>query len=186
MSEEKKTNCEGEVVETKKEKKSWFNRIWSAVTGLIVGVAAMFGINAGQVQDLKNDIDTLKAKTENVQNAYKSGDIKGVLDAAKELVEAGKEVVDSGKDIVDTGKTAFNEYKASADEIKSAIDAKDYKTAHDKAIDLSNVLINKFPGDTLAGVPKTVYDLLQEFIKAIDEGKYDVAVEFVEKVIKSF
>lgn len=180
------TNCNGEVVETKKEKKSWFNRVWSAVTGLIVGVAAMFGINAGQVQDLKNDLADVKAKTENVQTAYKNGDIKGVLDAAKELVESGKEAVDSAKDIVDTGKVAYTEYKNKAEEIKTAIEAKDYTTAHAKAVDLSALLLENFPVTPLTGVQKTVYDLLQEFITAVDEGKYDTAVAFLDKIIHTF
>ena len=43
MSEENVTEAEVKAEAEKKpaKKKSWFNRVWSAVTGLLVGVAGM-------------------------------------------------------------------------------------------------------------------------------------------------
>lgn len=168
------------------EKKSWFNRIWSAMTGLIVGVAAMFGVNHQQVTGIKNDVKGAYDKVQEVQVAIENKDLVGAITAVTDAANALKEIVGEVNDTKETVVESFESYKAQVAEIKAAIDAKDWKASHDKAVDFAAALTAKVPADQLTGSAKTAYDLTSKFITDVDEGKYDGAIAFAEKIMALF
>lgn len=168
MSEEIKTN-----------KKPWFNRIWSAVTGLVIGIAAMFGISTSQISDIKNDAKEAYAKIQEIQACIEEKDYVSVIKAANDAAKSIKQIIGEVKETTDEAKESYNFYKNSIEEIKTAMNAKDYKKASDNATKLLAKLVEKVPADQLTGVEEKIYKILEGFVKSINEGKYDDANELL-------
>lgn len=187
MSEEiKVTETKTEETAVKTTKKSWFNRIWSAFTGLIVGVAAMFGVDQARITDIKEDVEEIGTKAEAVQVALQEKKYDEAIAGIKDVVTSAKEVASSVKEVKDEVQLKFNEYKSEYMKIKTAVESKNYTEAHNLAVSLAAKLTTEFPGDKLTGVPKAAYDLLNTFMKDLDEKKYDNLVELVTKIGKLF
>jgi len=179
MSEE---NNEG----TKPVKKSWFNRIWAAVTGIVIGVAGMFGINQSKVAEIKNEaskaIEEVKATVDAIQNknyieAIESG--KNAISTLQTITGEVKEVADAAKDTVEY-------YKTTVLELKSAVDAKDWTKAVEIANGLTAKILEAVPEDKLEGPLKSVYDFAKKIVAEINDKKYDPAIELVGKMVVLF
>ena len=187
MSEEiKVTEIKTEETAVKTTKKSWFNRIWSAFTGLIVGVAAMFGVDQTRITDIKEDVKEISTKAEAVQVALQEKKYDEAIAGIKDVVTSAKEIASSVKEIKDEVQLKFNEYKSEYMKIKAAVESKNYTEAHTLAVSFAAKLTTDFPDDKLTGVPKTAYVLLNTFMKDLDEKKYDNLVELVTKIGKLF
>lgn len=171
----------------KKQHCKWFNRIWACVSGIVIGIAAMFGIDKAKVEDtVKATGETLEAAAETIE-AAKDKDWEAVKENAAATVEAGKAAAEKGKEVYEIGKNTFDYYQAQVDEIQKLCDAGDWKAAHDKAVYLADLLVKAFPEEVLnPGPAKAAYGLLKDFITDLDAGKYDQAVLFAKKVKDTF
>ena len=163
-------------------KKSWFNRVWSAVTGLIVGVAAMFGVNKAQVAEIKNEVQNAYDKVKEVQTAVEEKDWGTAIGATAEAIEALKEVVGDAKDAADTVKENLEAYVDEFEALKGAIEAKDWEAAKAAAQVLLDDITSKIPADQLTGKTKDIYEKIVEVLGNINDGKYDAAINTVQKV----
>ena len=179
MSEE---NTNTEVKEEKKVKKSWFNRVWSAVTGLIVGVAAMFGVNKAQVAEIKSEVQTAYDKVKEVQTAVENKDWGAAIGAVTDAAAALKEVVGDVKEAAETAKDAFEGYVADINTLKEAVDAKDWVAAKDAAVALIKKITDNIPVEQLEGKTKDLYESVNSVVTSLDEGKYDNVITTVQKV----
>lgn len=93
------------VIETTKAK-SWWNRIWSAIVGAVLAVAAMFGITTDKVAHEKALVTQVKQYAEDALADIKNGNL---TEAAKKLEQAnaiGKNVVEDVKDTAEKIKDA--------------------------------------------------------------------------------
>ena len=172
MSEEIKVETE-----TKPVKKSWFNRVWAAVAGLVIGVAGMFGINQAQVAEIKNDATKAIQEVKATVDAIESG---------KNAISTLQTITGEVKDAAEIAKDSVEQYKATVVELKAAVDAKDWKKAVEIANGLTKKIIEAIPEDKLEGTTKKVYDLAKEISVGIDEKKYDPVIELVGKLIALF
>lgn len=181
MSEEVKVETE-----TKPVKKSWFNRVWAAVAGLVIGVAGMFGINQAQVAEIKNDatkaIQEVKATVDAIQNKK----YIDAIESGKNAISTLQTITGEVKDAAEIAKDSVEQYKATVVELKAAVDAKDWKKAVEIANGLTKKIIEAIPEDKLEGTTKKVYDLTKEISVGIDEKKYDPVIELVGKLIALF
>lgn len=183
MSEEN-TNANAAVnaAEEKPAKKSWFNRVWSAFTGLVVGVAAMFGINRAQVNEIRAEVQTAYDKVKEVQVAVENKDWGTAISAATDAAAALKEAVGDVKDAADTAKDTFEGYVADFETLKATVEAKDWVAAKNAAVELVKKITANIPVEQLEGKTKDLYEALNSFIQSLDEGKYDNAINTVQKV----
>lgn len=188
MSNEKENEvcatCTDETTKpaTKPAKKSWFNRVWSAVTGLIVGVAAMFGVNKAQVAEIKSEVQTAYEKVQNVQTAIENKDFAGAIGAVTDAAAALKEVIGDVKDTANTVKENLEAYVDEFETLNNALKAKDWEAAKAAAQVLLDDITSKMPVDQMSGKTKDVYDKVVEVLANINAGKYDDAVETAQKV----
>lgn len=93
------------VIETTKAK-SWWNRIWSAIVGAVLAVAAMFGITTDKVAQEKALMIQVKQYTEDALVDIKSGNLKGAAEKLKQANAIGKTVVEDVKDTAEKIKDA--------------------------------------------------------------------------------
>lgn len=181
MSEEIKVETE-----TTPAKKSWFNRVWAAVVGLIVGIAGMLGINQAQVAEIKNEttkaIQEVKATVDAIQNKK----YIDAIESGKNALSALQTITGEVKDAAEIAKDSIEQYKATVVELKAAVDAKDWAKAVEIANGLTKKIIEAVPEDKLQGTTKKVYDLAKEISVGIDEKKYDPVIELVGKLIALF
>lgn len=110
MANEVKEKVE-EVVETVKEevtskKKTWVNRIWSAVVGAVVAVGAMFGVTQPQIEAQKAKVTELKTYAIEALDAIKSGDVTTATEKLKQATATTKEVAEQIKKDVEKVKNA--------------------------------------------------------------------------------
>ena len=94
MSEEKKEI----TVDTKK---TWLNRIASAVVGALIAVGSMLGITTAQVTEQKTKVVNVQKLASEALDAIKTGDVTVATAKLQEAVSTGKEVVVSAKEIAD-------------------------------------------------------------------------------------
>ena len=96
------------VIETTKAK-SWWNRIWSAIVGAVLAVAAMFGITNDKVAQEKALMTQVKQYTEDALVDIKAGNIKAAAEKLEQAKSIGKTVVDDVKETVENVKNADKE-----------------------------------------------------------------------------
>lgn len=100
------------VIETTKAK-SWWNRIWSAIVGAILAVAAMFGITNDKVAQEKALMTQVKQYTEDALVDIKAGNIKAAAEKLEQAKSIGKTVVNDVKETVENVKNT------NKDEVKN-------------------------------------------------------------------
>jgi hypothetical protein len=117
-----------ETVETVKEaiqtpavtkKATWWNRIWSAILGAVLAVAAMFGVNTEQIKEQKAKTEEVKTLAGEALAAFKAGDTKTGMEKLNAVQTVGKEVVKNTKEMVETVKNA--DKKTVVENIKTAL-----------------------------------------------------------------
>ena len=167
-------------------KKSWFNRVWSAMTGLIVGIAAMFGIKEVQINEIKENVKTAYDQVQNVKNALENKDFAGATDAIGKAGNAITNVIGDVKETIDVAKETWEVYKVSFNEIKVAMDANNHAEAHTKAVALADKILNDIPEDQMTGKTKEIYNLICGFIDDVKNGKYDAAIETINSITALF
>jgi gas vesicle protein len=96
------------VIETTKAK-SWWNRIWSAIVGAVLAVAAMFGITNDKVAQEKALMTQVKQYTEDALVDIKAGNIKAAAEKLEQAKSIGKTVVTDVKETVENVKNANKE-----------------------------------------------------------------------------
>ena len=106
------------------KKATWWNRIWSAIVGAVMAVAAMFGITTDQVAEQKAKVTEMKAvATEALQN-IKDGKIQDGIAGLQLIVEEGKTMGEQVKKTVETVKEKVKETPAeniAAEAVKGAV-----------------------------------------------------------------
>ncbi len=182
MSEENQvTTTENTTV-----KKSWFNRAWSAVAGLIVGIAAMFGVNQAQLSTVKADATKAYADVQAVIAAIQDKKYLEAIEAGKNAMESLKTITGEVKEITEVVKDSAEEYKGAVLEIKAAADAKDYKKVLELSTALAAKITEKVPADQLTGTTKKVYDIVAQIINDSKDGKYEPVINLVGKLVDLF
>lgn len=96
------------VVETTKAK-SWWNRIWSAIVGAVLAVAAMFGITGDKVAQEKALMIQVKQYTEDALIDIKAGNFKAATEKLEQAKSIGKTIVNDVKETVEDVKNADKE-----------------------------------------------------------------------------
>jgi hypothetical protein len=96
------------VIETTKAK-SWWNRIWSAIVGAVLAVAAMFGITNDKVAQEKALMTQVKQYTEDALVDIKAGNIKAAAEKLEQAKSIGKTVVTDVKETVENVKNVDKE-----------------------------------------------------------------------------
>ena len=86
------------------KKSTWWNRIWSAIVGAVLAVAAMFGITTDQVAEQKAKTEEVKKLASEALELAKAGKIEDAKAALELAVETGKEVVTEAKKVVEKAK----------------------------------------------------------------------------------
>lgn len=172
--------------ETKEVKKSWFNRAWSAVFGVIVGIAAMFGVSQYQMNEVKTNAEKAYIEIRATIEAIQEKKYFEAIEAGKNAISTIQTITGDVKEIIDTGKDGIDEFKGTIDSLKAAIDAKDYKTALTIVNDLVAKIKAAIPEDKLSPKAKQVIDLLNQISTDLNEGKYDPVVNVVEKLVALF
>ena len=181
MSEEVKVTEDKPVV-----KKGWFNRAWSAVAGLIVGIAAMFGVNQAQLSTVKADATKAYADVQAVIAAIQEKKYIEAIEAGKNAMESLKTITGEVKEITEVVKDSAEEYKGAVLEIKTAADAKDYKKVLELSTALAAKITEKVPADQLTGTTKKVYDIVAQVINDSKDGKYEPVIDLVNKLVDLF
>lgn len=128
VSKETTTSVESK---TTGKKQTWWNRFWSALTGAILAVAAMFGITSDQIAEQKENVKEVKTLASEALNAIKAGDVKTATAKLTEAGEVGKEVVSAAKDVVDKAKAT--DKKDIINTVKESFTSKDKKAVTDAA-----------------------------------------------------
>lgn len=105
------------------KKATWWNRIWSAIVGAVLSVAAMFGITTEQINEQKAKTEEVKNLAGEALDAIKKGDVATAKAALELATETGKQVVDNAKQVVDNVKEAKAEdiAKTAVEGAKEAI-----------------------------------------------------------------
>lgn len=194
MSEEKTTNTapveeKSSASEEKQSKKSlfaWFNRIWSAVSGFIVGLLAMFGIDRGEVAEIKSNVQEAIGKVQEVQMDIKDGKYIEALSGIIELGNDLKDITGDVKEAVIEVKENIDGYKADVEAVKEAVEGKDWIAAKDAATELAKKISDAIPEDQLTGKQKEIYDSVNSFVEKLDNGDYDSAISIANKVTSFF
>ena len=116
MSEETKNTTEVTKEVTKEVAKdtatatvkntTWANRLWSAVVGIAVGVASMFGVTNSQIAQEKAKVTSIKTQVTAALEALKVGDVTVATANLNAAIATGKEVVADAKAIAEQVKTA--------------------------------------------------------------------------------
>ena len=173
--------------ETKAVKKAgWFNRVWSAVFGVIVGVAAMFGVSTVQMNNVKTNAEKAYVEIQATIDAIQAKKYFEAIEAGKNAINTIQTITGEVKEIIDTGKDGIDEFKATIDSLKAAIDAKDYKTALTIVNDLIAKIKAAIPEDKLSPKAKQVIDLLNQISADLNENKYDPVINIAEKLVALF
>lgn len=179
MSEETNT-------EVKPVKASWYNRIWAALTGLVVGIAAMFGVSQTQLTTVKNDATDAYKQIQIMIDAVKNKDYATAIEAGKTAVTKLQAITGEVKEISGVVKEAGDEYKESVLGIKAAIEAKDYAKASADCGTLIAKITANIPADKLTGKTKQIYDFVVLIKTNIDEKKYDATLETIKSLVDLF
>lgn len=172
--------------ETKEVKKSWFNRAWSTVFGIIVGVAAMFGISTVQMNSVKANAEKAYVEIQTTIEAIQAKKYFEAIEAGKNAISTIQTITGDVKEIIDTGKDGIDEFKTTIDSLKAAIDAKDYKTALTIVNDLLAKIKKAIPEEKLSPKAKQVVDLLNQIEADLKENKYDPVINIAEKLVALF
>jgi len=188
MSEEttNTTNTATEAATTKetpKEKKSWFNRVWSAVAGLVVGLAAMFGINQAQINAIKEDATKAYEQVQTTITAIQDKKYIDAIESGKNAISTLQTITGEVKEVVEIAKGSIDEYKDAAIEIKIAIDEKRYPEALKLTADLIAKITEKMPEDTITGKPKELLDIIKQISDDLNAGKYDPVIDLANKLM---
>jgi hypothetical protein len=93
------------IIETTKAK-SWWNRIWSAIVGAFLAVAAMFGITNDKVAQEKALMTQVKQYAEDALGDIKAGNIKAAAEKLEQANTIGKNVVADVKETIKDVKDA--------------------------------------------------------------------------------
>lgn len=167
-------------------KKNWWKNIASAIVGLIIGIASMFGINQSDLADLKGNVEKAYSQIKSVKIALDNKQYLDAIDAAKKAIAEMEDLIQKAKDAAAIAQDSIDEYKAVAAEIKAAAEAKDYK----KVVALSTDIIEKInqavPADKLTGKVKQLHDLITQIIADAKEEKYEPTIDAIEKLIALF
>lgn len=102
MSEE---NKEVKTVETASKKSTWLNRIWSAVVGLAVGVAGMFGISQDQIKAERAKVELMKVAVTDAIYNLQQGDVKAATINLKEVAATTQKVAADIKEAAEKAKS---------------------------------------------------------------------------------
>jgi hypothetical protein len=172
--------------ETTVEKKSWFNRVWSAMSGLIVGIAAMFGIKQTQINEIRNDMQNVYDQVQNIKTAIDNKDLDAAATAVGNASDAITEVIGDVKVVGEIAKENWETYKATINEIKLAIQNKNYSESHDKAVLLASKILGEIPEDEMTGKTREIYQRINGFINDVKDGKYDSAIDTINKIGELF
>ena len=98
--------------------KGWFKKLWAAIVGAAVAVAAMFGITSEQVKEQTARAELVKLYAQDALYSLQQGDVKTAMDKLKTATEAGKEIAVEAKKVIDTAKSAKKD-----EVIDTAVDA---------------------------------------------------------------
>lgn len=186
MSEETIKNEEAKAETPATEKKPWFNRIWSAVTGIVIGLAAMFGVNYYQANEIKKNAETAFTNVQAVIQAIKDKDYAAAMNAAQSAVTNIKTIAGDVKEASATVKESYEQYRESVKAIQAAVKAKDLKTAAATATKLIADITKNIPAESLTGKTKEIFDIAKQIVTDAEAGKYEPVVSLVEKLVKLF
>lgn len=167
-------------------KKSWFNRIWSAMTGLIVGIAAMFGIKQTQINEIRNDVQNVYDQVQNIKTAIDNKDLDAAATAVGNASNAITDVIGDVKAAGEIAKENWEIYKVTINEIKLAIQNKNYSESHDKAVLLASKILAEIPEDEMTGKTREIYQCINGFINDVKDGKYESAIVTINKISELF
>ena len=106
------------------KKATWWNRIWSAIVGAVMAVAAMFGITTDQVAEQKAKVTEVKTMAAEALQNIKDGKIQDGIAGLQLIVEEGKTMGEQVKKDVETVKEKVKETPAeniAAEAIKGAV-----------------------------------------------------------------
>ena len=106
------------------KKATWWNRIWSAIVGAVMAVAAMFGITTDQVADQKAKVTEIKTMAAEALQNIKDGKIQDGMAGLQLIVEEGKTMGEQVKKTVETVKEKVKETPAeniAAEAVKGAV-----------------------------------------------------------------
>jgi hypothetical protein len=84
------------------KKATWWNRIWSAIVGAVVAVAAMFGITEPKIAEQKAKVEEVKNIAAETLENIKAGKIEDAKAGLELIIESGKEVTEQAKTDVET------------------------------------------------------------------------------------
>lgn len=172
--------------EIKVEKKSWFNKAWSFVLGLAIGVAGMLGVKQPQINSIKADVEKAYTEVAATVEAVKNKDYAGALENGKNAATTLQAITGEVKEVAETAKDAIEQYKDAVAALKTAIDAKDWKAALAAAKTLTDKIVENTPADKLEGKPKEVYDIVTQIVNDINENKYDPVIDLATKLSNLF
>jgi ElaB/YqjD/DUF883 family membrane-anchored ribosome-binding protein len=115
------------------KKATWWNRIWSAIVGAVLAVAAMFGITEPQIKEQKAKVEEVTKLAGEALELAKAGKIEDAKAALELAVESGKELKEQAKKDVESVKEKAKEAKAediASEAVKGAKESlvKDAKT----------------------------------------------------------
>lgn len=161
------------VIVEKKKSGGWFSRICSAVAGLVVGIASMFGIDRGQINEIKGQAQQVQNQIQQVQEAIKTGDYVNALENVADAIDGIQKITGDVKDAADDAKKAAEEYKNDIDAIVEAARSKDYAGVAAQAKNLVAKINAKVPADQLTGIPLQIHSALEKLIADIDGGRFD-------------
>ena len=113
------------------KKATWWNRIWSAIVGAILAVAAMFGITTDQVAEQKENVKQVKTLASEALESIKKGDVATAQAKLNEAQEVGKEVVSKTKEAIETIKKT--DKKEVVEKVKNALTSANTKTVETAA-----------------------------------------------------
>jgi hypothetical protein len=166
--------------------KNIFGKVWTSIVGLIVGVAAMLGVNQSQINAVKTDTTEAYKEVQAVIQAIQSKDYLKAIDAAKKAADKLKNVTGEVKEAVDTAKEGIEIYKLQIADLKAAAEANDYKQVIAIASQLSSDITSVVPADKLTGKQKELYDIVVQVNTMAAEQKFDPIIDLIGKISKLF
>lgn len=104
--------------ETEVKKTGWASKIWSAIIGIVVGVAGMFGISQDQIKTEKAKVETMKTSVVEAIYNLEQGDAKAAIVNLKEITATTKEVA---ADIKAAAEKAKAEKQTVVEKAKDAV-----------------------------------------------------------------
>jgi uncharacterized phage infection (PIP) family protein YhgE len=115
-----------EIVSKPSKKQTWWNRIWSAIVGAIVAVAAMLGITTEEVNEQKARVQKITVCVTEAKEALSKGDIASAKAKVEEAITISKEIAGDVKQVkenadklIETVKTEVEKKAAEAAEKKA-------------------------------------------------------------------